>query len=355
MIDLGDLHPSGHGAFRLRLTVDDDDRIVTAEPIPGLLHRGAEKLMEVRDYRQALMLANRHDWLSAVTSEVALALAVEDLLGLHVPERATWLRTLMCEVSRVAASLAHLVGSASMPGGSGARLPPVREAWLDLLEAVSGGRIHAMITRIGGLAADLPEGWLDHLTDAVEFTRRELPVLRDAALSAVVGTGVGVLTLADARRYAVSGPVARASGLDLDLRRDHPALAYADLREAIEVATATDGDAAARTQVLADQVLADLRLIEACRDRLPGGPVSVPLPKVLRVPEGASYAAVESATGITGAFIVSRGDPTPWRVRLRTASFANVQAMGAALPGTRLSDLAAAVGSFSFVAGDLDR
>jgi NADH-quinone oxidoreductase subunit D len=355
-LDLGDLHPSGHGALRLDCHIDGDT-VVTAKPRPGLLHRGTEKLLEARDYRQALMLANRHDWLGAVISEVALATAVEDLLGLEVPPRAVWLRTLLCEINRASAALLHLAGAASLPPrgrpASGAPGIQAREAWLDCLEAISGGRVHPMITRIGGLAYDAPASWGDHITTAVETTRATMPALLDA-IASTIPPGVAPLSHDEAQRWAVTGPVARASGLDQDLRRDDPTLAYADLSDVLRTVTAHDGDALARYQVLAGQLLADLDVIAACWERLPQGPVDVRLPKVVRAPEGESYSCLESAMGASGAYVVSTGGTTPWRVRLRTASYSNVQAMAVALPGTRLADLPAAVGSFLFVAGDLD-
>ncbi len=360
-LDLGELHPSGHGAMRVRCSFTDVDgavRVATAEPVPGLLHRGTEKLLEVRDYRAGLMLANRHDWLSAVTSEVTMALAVEELLGLTPPPRATWLRTLLCEMNRAMAGLMHLAGAATLPGrGVSARDVPgiaARETWQYALERISGGRIHAMITRIGGVANDAPEGWFDDVRAAVAATSEQLPTLRELAVSVVSGDGVAVLSHDDALAYSVSGPVARASALDLDLRRDSPSLAYAELADVVQVIMRDEGDAAARYAVLADQIAADLDVIEACIDRMPDGEVNVQLPKVVRAPEGTAYAWLEAATGINGVLVVSTGETTPWRVRLRTASYANVQAMSAALPGTALADLPAAIGSFLFIVGDLD-
>ncbi len=355
-LDLGDLHPSGHGALRLRCRIDGQ-QVVAADPEPGLLHRGTEKLLEARDYRQALMLANRHDWLGAAVSEIALATAVEQLLGLEVPPRATWLRTLLCEITRASAALLHLAGAATMPprGVAVTHAPGIaaREAWLRCLEALSGGRVHPMVTRIGGLAHDAPTGWGDQIHAAVELTRSEIPQLLDA-IALTVPPGIAPLTREAAVRWGVGGPIARASGLDEDLRRDAPALAYPDLTDVVRVVTAQEGDALARYRVLAEQVLADLEVIEACWARTPEGPIDVRLPKVVRAPEGAAYSWLESAMGPSGAYVVSTGDVTPWRVRLRTASYANVQAMGDALPGTALADLPAAVGSFLFVAGDLD-
>ena len=362
-LDLGDLHPSGHGALRIACRTEGD-RVVAATPEPGLLHRGTEKLLEARDYRQALMLANRHDWLGAAVSEIALAVAIEELLGIEVPPRAVWLRTLLCEISRASAALLLLAGAATLPPrgtpgkpdrGGFAGLPGIaaREAWLDCLEGISGGRVHPMIARVGGLAHDAPADWGARISDAIITTQDQMPAIREA-IDVTIPEGIAVLSTEEATRWAVGGPVARASGLDEDLRRDAPTLAYAEVADAIAVACSRDGDARARYHVLADQVIADLDVIAALWSRVPGGDIDVRLPKVVRAPEGEAYSCLESAMGPSGAFVVSTGETTPWRVRLRTASYANVQAMGAALPGTRLVDLPAAVGSFLFVAGDLD-
>lgn len=355
-IDLGDLHPSGHGALRIGCRIEGGV-VVSATPEPGLLHRGTEKLLEARDYRQALMLANRHDWLSAAVSEIALATGIEELIGLEVPPRATWLRTLLCEINRVSAALLLLAGAATMPprGVSVARAPGIaaREAWLQCLEAISGGRVHPMITRIGGLAHDAPGDWGAQLDVAISLTRAEMPALVDE-IRRTIPAGVAPLSRTDAVGWSVGGPVARASGLDEDLRRDAPALAYADLEDVIQVVTATDGDALTRYLTLAEQVMADLDVVAACWSRVPQGDIDVRLPKVVRAPEGSAYSCLESALGPSGAFVVSAGGITPWRVRLRTASYANVQALGTALVGTELADLPAAIGSFLFVAGDLD-
>lgn len=360
-LDLGEIHPSSHGAFRLAVRADgvgDDARVTWADPQPGLLHRGTEKLLEARDYRQGLMLANRHDWLSAMTSEVAMALAVEELLGLRVPPRATWLRTTLCEISRLSSALMHLCGVATLPplGRPALGVPGMaaRESLLTCLEEASGGRMHVMVTRLGGLVNDVPDGWAEQVVQAVDTVRRELPALAEAVDSTMPPSGTARLTREDAVVFATSGPVARASGVDFDLRRDAAALAYPELADLVRVARAEEGDVAARYRVLLEQCSHDLDLLLGCVERTPDGEVNVPLPKTVRAPEGAAYGWLESATGITGAYVVSTGATVPWRVRLRTASYANVQAMSAALPGTRLADLAAAVGSFMFVAGDVD-
>jgi NADH-quinone oxidoreductase subunit D len=359
--DLGPQHPSSHGLLRLRLTLHDDV-VTAAEPLVGAMHRGAEKLFEVRDYRQAMVLANRHDWHSAFASEIGVALAVERMLGIDVPPRATWARTLLAELTRV---LSHLAFLGSFPGvPDELRHAHVeREAVVRAMEEMTGGRMHHMATQVGGLKQDLPAGWLAHVSDATEVVRRGL-VPFDAVVAsadfAELTRGVGVLTREDALTFGVSGPAARASGLDLDLRRDEPYLAYAELLErgALDVAVRAEGDSLARVEVLLQQVRTSLDLVTACADVLSSiepGPINVRLPKVLRAPEGLTYVWTENPLGINGYLLVSHGEKTPWRLKVRTASFGNVSALGSVLPGTHLADVVTVLASLFYVVGDIDR
>jgi NADH-quinone oxidoreductase subunit D len=364
LLDLGPHHPSTHGMLRLRLAVDGD-RIVGCEPVVGFLHRGVEKLFEVRDYRQVILLANRHDWLSAFSSELGVVLAVERMLGLEVPHRATWARTLLAELNRV---LSHLMFLGACPVGSPAPRRQTtyreREAVQAVMEELSGGRMHYMFNRVGGIKEDLPEGWLDRVADAVRTVARALPGWEEAVLGGPgfesATRGVGVLDPALVDEYGVSGPVARASGADFDLRRDEPYLAYGALLEdgVLAVPVRQEGDCFARWSVLLEQVTVSLALAEACVDRLRSlgtGPVNVRLPKILRPPEGSTYAWTENPLGINGYYLVSRGERTPWRMKLRTASFNNLAVLPAVLEGCRVADLVVVLGSLFFVVGDIDK
>jgi NADH-quinone oxidoreductase subunit D len=359
VLNIGPQHPSTHGMLRLRLVLDGD-RVVSGEPIVGYMHRGAEKLFEVRDYRQIIVLANRHDWLSAFGSELGVVLAVERLMGMEVPERAVWLRTALAELNRVLNHLMFLGAypfeiSAAEPIGSAIR---ERETIQTVMEEVSGGRMHYMFNRVGGLKEEVPAGWTTRARQAIGEVRRRLPewdpVFRDETFLART-VGIGVLSSAAAAAYGTSGPVARASGLDLDLRRDEPYLAYGELD--IPVVTRTAGDCHARFEVLLEQTYVSLDLAEQCLNRVDqiGGPVNVRLPKVVKAPEGHTYVWTENPLGINGYYLVSRGDKTPWRLKLRTASFANVQALSALLPGSTVEDLVPILGSMFFVVGDIDK
>ena len=366
VLNVGPQHPATHGVLRLRLIVDGE-RIVTAEPVIGYMHRGAEKLFEVRDYRQIMALANRHDWLSGFANELGVVLGVEAMLGMEVPERATWTRTLMAELTRV---LSHLMFLGSYPLELGAITPIFysfreREELQAVLEEATGGRLHLMFNQVGGLKADLPAGWLGRVDSAIQAVRGRMPDLE----SLIVGNeiihararGVGYLSPEMIAAYGVSGPIARASGVDMDLRRDEPYLAYGELF--VEggpgrVVTRTDGDALARLECLLEQVHVSLDLAEHCvgvLGSLPQGPVNVKLPKIVKVPEGHRYTQTENPLGFNGYYLVSRGEKTPWRMKLRSASFNNVSVLSAVLPGCLISDMVSILGSMFFVVGDVDK
>jgi NADH-quinone oxidoreductase subunit D len=365
VLNIGPQHPSTHGVLRLRLVVDGE-RVVSAEPIIGYMHRGAEKLFEVRDYRQIIMLANRHDWLSSFANELGVVLAVERMMGLEVPERAVWLRTLLAELTR---ALNHLMFLGSYPLEIGAITPVFyafreRETLQAVMEEATGGRLHYMFNRVGGLKEDVPAGWTGRVREAVADVRRRMPdidgLIRRNEIFLARTQGVGRLSAEAAAAYGASGPVARASGLDMDLRRDEPYLAYGELKfgsDRFPVITRTAGDCHSRFECLLDQLYVSLDLADACLDELATqrGPVNVRLPKVVKAPEGHTYAWSENPLGVNGYYLVSRGEKTPWRMKLRTASYSNVQALATVLPGTLLPDLVAILGSMFFVVGDIDK
>jgi NADH-quinone oxidoreductase subunit D len=276
VLNIGPQHPATHGVLRLKIVVDGE-RIVSADPIIGYMHRGAEKLFEVRDYRQIVVLANRHDWLSAFANELGVVLAVEDLLGMDVPERAVWARTLLAELNRV---LNHLMFLGSYPLDIGAITRIFyafreREELQAVMEEASGGRMHYMFNRVGGLKEDLPAGWLGRVTEAVAAVRRRLPdlasLIEGNEILEARTRGVGVLDRPLAESHGVSGPIARASGIDIDLRRDAPYLAYGELFGPDgpgRVVTRTAGDCLARLEVLLHQTRVSLDLADVCVDRL---------------------------------------------------------------------------------------
>lgn len=363
VLNIGPQHPSTHGVLRLRLVLDGE-RIVSAEPVVGYMHRGAEKLFEARDYRQIVMLANRHDWLSAFSNELGVVMAVERMLGMEVPERAVWMRTLLAELNRV---LNHLMFLGSYPLELGGITPIFhafreREELQAVMEEISGGRMHYMFNRVGGLKEDLPAGWLGRAREAIADVRTRMDVydklVRGNEIFRGRTRGVGVLSAEAVHAYGVSGPVARASGVDFDLRRDEPYLAYGELQDVLKVVTRTEGDCLARFEVLLEQTHNALDLAVACLDRmddLAPGPINQRLPKVLKAPEGETYAWTENPLGINGYYLVSKGEKTPYRLKLRSASYNNIQALAVLLPGQLVADMVSILGSLFFVVGDIDK
>ncbi|MCW2801121.1 MAG: NADH-quinone oxidoreductase subunit NuoD [Aeromicrobium sp.] len=363
VLNIGPQHPATHGVLRLRLTLDGE-RVMACEPIIGYMHRGVEKLFEVRDYRQIIVLANRHDWLSAFSSELGVVLAVEDMLGMEVPERATWIRTLLAELNRV---LNHLMFLGSYPIELGAITPIFyafreRETIQEIMEEVSGGRMHYMFNRVGGLKEDIPAGWTGRASAAISTVRTRLKEIEDLIFGNEIfrarTRGVGVLSPELIHAYGVSGPIARASGVDLDLRRDEPYLAYSELQDVLRVPVRTDGDCYSRFAILLEQTKVSLDLADACLARLADiapGPVNVRLPKILKAPEGSTYVWTENPLGLNGYYLVSRGEKTPWRLKLRSASFNNVAVLPEIVGGCVVADLVAILGSMFFVVGDIDK
>ncbi|MGW6687523.1 NADH-quinone oxidoreductase subunit D [Streptomyces sp. NPDC054961] len=363
VLNIGPQHPSTHGVLRLRLVLDGE-RIVSAEPVVGYMHRGAEKLFEARDYRQIVMLANRHDWLSAFSNELGVVMAVERMLGMEVPERAVWMRTLLAELNRV---LNHLMFLGSYPLELGGITPIFhafreREELQAVMEEISGGRMHYMFNRVGGLKEDLPAGWLGRAREAIADVRTRMDVydklVRGNEIFRGRTRGVGILSAEAVHAYGVSGPIARASGVDFDLRRDEPYLAYGELQDVLTVVTRSEGDCLARFEVLLEQTHNALDLAVACLDRmaeLPPGPVNQRLPKVLKAPEGETYAWTENPLGINGYYLVSKGEKTPYRLKLRSASYNNIQALAVLLPGQLVADMVSILGSLFFVVGDIDK
>lgn len=345
-VDLGEFHPSAQGGFQLHLTLDGEV-IASVEPRIGFMHRGAEKLFEVRDYRQIMMLANRHDWYAPFSSELGVALTLESAMGIHPPERATWIRMLLAEFTRISALIAFIPTLQTQQ---------VRNQIADLFEFVTGNRVHPMYARIGGVAHDIPADTNVQTQRILGELQKILPSLRESLNQSEL-RGLAVLSNADSISFGTSGPVAWASGLDNDLRFDTDYLKYNELG-LTKPAPYQDGDAYSRFLALIDQVTLSIDLIEKIMPHLEatkGSDVNVVLPKVVRAPEGNSYSWVDGPTGINGWYLVSAGDKTPWRLKLRSASFNNFQALVPTLVGHRIDQLGAAISSMFFVIGDLDR
>lgn len=355
-LDLGPDHPSRNGL--VEIVCRTDAGVVTdAEIRPGAGHRSAEKLFEVRDYRQVLALANRHDWQAPFVGELGVVQTIESALHLVPPPRAMRIRTMLAEHARLHSHLGSLtvVPAVLAPDAGLARsLHAAREALREQFAALTGNRVHPMVCRLGGLAADADGPWLDAEEELAHHIAPLGAAVRASIAAADLPRDVVVIDRETARTYGVTGPAARAAGVDSDLRRTDPA--YAELTaEIATVVSDVRGDATARLLAWADEVTGTAALLVAAVDsaRRTDGPVSVKLPKVLRVPVGDTYHAVEAPLGHAGWWLVSRGEKVPWRLKLRTPSFANMAALEAVLPGTRVDDVPLAVASVGYVAGDL--
>lgn len=355
IVDLGPDHPSNAGLLTADVALTDG-RVERLDVHPGVMHRGAEMLFEVRDYRQILSLANRHDWEAPVFGELAVATLVERELGIEIPPRAAWIRTLLAEHHRVISHLAFLSFVGHRLGLEHLATSQLREDLRLRNLELTGNRLHPMAVRVGGVAVDPSPAWLDALrathAAASALAGRIASTLQECGL----GRDIGLLTADQVSAYGVSGSAARASGVPEDLRRDRPSLAYPELTGLLAAPEApTRGDAASRFAWWAAEVVQSGLLIGRCAEVMPGGEVTVRLPKVIKLPEGDSYVEVEAPLGRAGVFVVSRGDKTPWRLRLRTPSLANVSAWESACRGLTWDELPVAIASLGYVTGDLDK
>lgn len=348
-ISVGPRHPSQAGFIAGSATVVDG-HWHDVDIQPGYGHRGAEKLFEVRDYRAAIMLADRHDWLAAASGELSVTIAIEQAMRLTPPPRAIVLRTMLAELARIHSHLHFLStladGDADLEDGIWGAVEAVRDVFLGW----SGNRIHPMLHRVGGLATDLPDG-ISLPLDQVERVADDL----GSALEATGRfRGLAVLDRAACLAHGLTGPVARAAGLDLD-RRTRGSLAYDEVF--LAAPTREEGDGHARLGVLIDELRTSatmLRRLYALAGETPGE-ITVRLSRRLKVPEGEHWSEVEAPWGVAGALLVSRGGSTPWRLALRTPSFANLSALGLALEGTPETQIADAVATVGYGVGDADK
>jgi len=359
ILNIGPQHPSTHGVLRIVLELDGE-MIIRAEPVIGYMHRGAEKLSEYRDPRQVLVLMNRHDWLSAFNNELGWIIAVERMLGIEVPERAQWIRTMMAEWNRL---LNHLMFTGSYPLELGAMTPMFyafreREMIQDLMESATGARMHHSYVRVGGLKDDLPRGFLKQCVEVLKWVRNKLHdfetlIMGNEIIHARTRV-IGILPAEVATAFGCSGPIIQASGIPMDPRKDEPYEKYGEVE--FDVPVATTGDCYDRLWVLVQRMWESCKIVEQCMDRLPPGAyVSPKLPKKVKVPEGEIYVRTENPLGLMGYYVVGDGGDYPYRLKMRTASFSNVAMIPALLPGALVPDLIAILGSIFFVVGDVDR
>ena len=385
-VNFGPNHPSTHGV--LRLVVDlNGESVVGLRAVVGYLHTGFEKTMELKTYWKCIPYGPRIDYVSFQNNELVFVLAVEQLLQVQTPEKARWMRTLLCELNRIHSHLIWLATSALELGAIsifwyGFR---ERERLLDLFELVAGYRMHTRYFQVGGLAEDVPRGFYDECRRFIEnfpssvdeyeamLSRNEIWVERTR--------GIGLLSADDAIALGQSGPVLRASGVDWDLRRDQPYLTYGDVD--FRVPVYPNGDVYDRYRVHMDEMRESARIVEQCLDRverMEGKPWIIDDRKIVlpprhelhtsmetlihhfklvtegfRVPEGEVYATVESPRGELGCYVASDGGPKPWRVKFRAPSLVALEATATCMSDALIADMIAIVGSLDTVMGEVDR
>jgi len=392
VLNMGPSHPATHGVLRIVLELDGEV-ITKADPDVGYLHRGDEKIAENMTYTQFIPYTDRLDYLAPLANNVAYALAVEKLLGIHdkLPPRCQYIRVMCCELARISA---HLLGLGAFAMDAGAVTVFLltfteREKIYNLAEAASGARLTTSYTRIGGLSRDIPPNWCDQVRQFLKefavalaevetlLTRNRIWVdrLRDVA----------VVSKEMAIDYGLSGPNLRGSGIEYDLRKNQPYLCYQDLQFDIPVGTV--GDCYDRYLVRMEEMRQSMRILEQCVNKIPGGgenkskePVNVAdgkitLPSKQKVlssmeelihqfmlvtegvncPPGEIYFGHENPKGELGFYINSKGGGTPYRLKIRAPSFVNLSILGELLPGCMISDVPVVLGSLDFVMGESDR
>ena len=358
VLNVGPQHPATHGVFRLLATIDGEV-LVDADPIIGYMHRGYEKLVEARDYRQITNLVSRMDWLSGISNELPLWMALEDLMEIEVPPRAQYLRVILVEVNRI---LNHLMFFASFGAELGAITPTFyafreREDLQYGMEMATGGRMHFGYMRAGGLKEDVPRGFFDQILKGVRQVIARLDQYEDLLIGNEIykerTIGVGVLDPEVAYNYGVSGPIARGSGITMDVRKDDPYLVYDQFE--FDVHTGPNGDAFDRFWVLLHEVVESAKIVEQAIEAIPSGPVLGKVPRVIQAPKGEVYVHTENPLGELGYYLISDGDRRPYRLKIRTPSYNNVSVLPQVLKNTFVSDMIAILGSFFFVLGDIDR
>ena len=359
-LNMGPQHPATHGTLRIVAQLDGE-QVVRCEPIPGYMHRGYEKLCEVRTYPQVTTLINRIDWLGSFANEVPFILAAEKLMEVEAPPRAQVIRTILFELSRLG-NISLFLGDLGIQLGGltiGFYAFRDREFVLNQIEAATGGRFHPNFDRIGGLKDDLPKGWIAETHRAMERVRRLCDEFEELVLgNEIFGArtrGIGVIPADIALSYGMSGANLRASGVDWDLRRDGcpPGLAYdkADWR----VWTHPDGDSFARFWVRLQEVRESTKIVDQLLDSIPSGPIMAKVPRIIKVPEGEAYVATENPLGEMGYYVASKGDLVPFRVKIRSASFNNISVVPWVTRGVFVPDVITILASLYFILGDIDR
>jgi NADH-quinone oxidoreductase subunit D len=383
IINMGPQHPSTHGVLRLMLELQGET-VLRTKPIIGYLHTGMEKTGEALTYLQGTTNTTRMDYLSPLFNELVFALAVEKLLELEMPPRVTWARMMLCELNRIASNLLYFATNGMDMASTTAMIFGFREREevLGFFERCSGLRMNHNYIRVGGLAADLPDGWEEEVTGLVDDIEAKLADHEALFYGQPIwhgrSQGVGVITPEEAIAMGCTGPILRATGVAWDLRRDQPHLAYDQVD--FDVVVGTYGDSLDRFAVRMSEIREAIRIVRQCVERMPAGDYRVQDKKVtpppraridesmealihhfkiftegFKVPEGEVYVAVESPRGELGCYLVSDGSAKPYRMHIRGPSFVNLQALPHMMRGGLVADAVAIISSVDPVMGEVDR
>ena len=366
-MNMGPQHPSAHGVFRAILTLEGET-VLGVDAVIGYLHRCHEKLAETLTYAQYPSIASKTDYVAAMTSEFAYVMAAERIGKIEVPKRAQYLRVIAAELQRVASHLLWLgtwcldMGGA-LGGGATIFLYCIRERELvlDLFESLVGARLLYGFYQVGGVRYDLPDGWIAQCRQTVDLIDRRISeyerMLEDNPFFLARARGVGVISRELAEDVGISGPLLRGSGVPFDLRRVEPYSSYEDFDFAVP--SEPDGDCLARYRVRMAEFRQALSIVRQALDRLPDGPISsrpgLKSVAQIRIPKGEAYARVEGARGEVGCYLIGDGGPKPYRMKWRGASFSNLAVLPHIIPGHKVADVVAIMGSVDPVFGEVDR
>ena len=358
VLNMGPQHPSTHGVLRVILKLDGE-KVLGAECVIGYLHRGVEKISENRTWVQFAPYVDRTDYVAAVSNGLGYCLAVEKLLGVEAPPRAQVVRVILTELQRIAS---HLVWLGTHALDIGAQTPLFycfreRELIMNIFEKYCGARLTTHAFRIGGLLYPLYDDFEDEVKafcDMLPAKVNDYEQLLTANRIWVGRTkGVGILTAEDCKQYGVTGPMLRASGIKWDLRKAQPYSGYEQYD--FEIPTGENGDTFDRYMVRIQEMRQSVRILKQAVDRIPDGPITAKVPKVLRPPVGEAYVSIEAPKGELGYFVVSDGGTQPYRVRIRPPSFINLQALDRMARGSLVADVVAIIGTIDIVLGEVDR
>jgi len=383
IINMGPSHPSTHGVLRIMLELDGET-VLRSKPVIGYLHTGMEKTGEELSYVQGGTNVTRMDYLSPVTNELGYSMAVEKLLNIEVPERATWIRMMMSELNRMSSHLVWMATNGMDLGSTSMMIYGLRERELILafFEKTAGLRLNLNYVRPGGVAADLPDGWQDDvevICDTIWARTFEYDqLLTGQTIFRQRLEGVAAITAEEAIALSLTGPLLRSTGVPWDLRRTMPYLAYDQVE--FDVITGTYGDNFDRYAIRLNEIRESVRIVRQCIEMMPKGDYRTQDPKVtpppraridesmealihhfklftegFHVPVGEVYSAIESPRGELGCYIVSDGGPKPYRIHVRAPSFVNLQAIPLLMRGGMMSDTITVISTIDPVMGEVDR